>query len=57
MRQNIDDANQRIADINNFKLADFMDQGVHRWTMAVQQAVQDCENELITECEKLYRMV
>jgi hypothetical protein len=56
MRQKIDTANQRIADINNFNLAQFMNQGVDRWTAAVQLAIQDCEDELIKGCKELAKM-
>lgn len=53
MREKIDTANQRIADIDNFKLADFMCQGVDRWTTAVQEAIQECEDDVTRECMEL----
>lgn len=56
MRENIDTANRRIADIDNFNLSKFMCQGVDRWTAAVKQAIQDCEDDLVRECKELARM-
>jgi hypothetical protein len=53
MREKIDTANQRIADIDNFKLAEFMCQGVDRWTAAVKEAIQECEDDVIRECIEL----
>jgi hypothetical protein len=53
MRERIDTANKRISDIDNFKLSDFMLQGIDQWTADVKNATRECENNLIAECKDL----
>jgi hypothetical protein len=56
VREKIDAANRRIADINNFNLADFMRQGVERWTAVVNEAIQECEDNVTRQCMELARI-
>jgi hypothetical protein len=53
MQDKIDTANKRIVDIYNYKLIDFMGQGIDEWTLGIHQAMMDCENDLIAECKEL----
>jgi hypothetical protein len=53
MQDKIDTANKRIADIYNYKLIDFMGQGIDKWTLDIHQAMTDCENDLVAECKEL----
>ena len=53
MRDRIDTANKRISDIDNFKLSDFMLQGIDQWTADVQKATRECEDNLIADCKDL----
>lgn len=53
LRRKIADANARIADIDNFKLAEFMCQGVDRWNAAIHEAILECEDGILQDFKEL----
>jgi hypothetical protein len=53
MREKIDTANRRMSDINNFKLAEFMGQGIDRWTTDVKQAIEECEDAMVRDYNEM----